>query len=130
VTEGECPSAFLIGSIVLLIVVGSLLEGLPALIILGPLLLPIANQLGIDSIHYATVILLAIGIGIFIPPIGVCFYISCAVAGSGIEASGKTMLPYLAVLILGVLTVAFVPWFTIWFGICSAPVEPVIGALA
>jgi Tripartite ATP-independent periplasmic transporter, DctM component len=46
---------------------------MPALIILGPLLLPIANQLGIDSIHYAMVILLAMGIGIFVPPIGICF---------------------------------------------------------
>jgi tripartite ATP-independent transporter DctM subunit len=109
---GDSPALFLIGSMVLLIVVGSLLEGLPALIILGPLLLPIANQLGIDSIHYSMVILLAMGIGIFIPPIGICFYIACAVAGSDIETSAKTMLPYLAVLILGVLTVAFVPWFT------------------
>jgi tripartite ATP-independent transporter DctM subunit len=109
---GDSPRLFLIGSMVLLIVVGSLLEGLPALIILGPLLMPIAAQLGIDSIHYAMVILLAMGIGIFIPPIGICFYISCAVAESDIEASAKTMLPYLAVLILGVLTVAFVPWFT------------------
>jgi TRAP-type C4-dicarboxylate transport system permease large subunit len=97
---------------VLLIVVGTLLEGLPALIILGPLLLPLANGLGIDSIHYSMVILLAMGIGIFIPPIGICFYISCAVAEADVEASAKAMLPYLAVLILGVLTVAFVPWFT------------------
>ena len=109
---GDSPALFLIGSMVLLIVVGSLLEGLPALIILGPLLLPIANQLGIDSIHYSMVILLAMGIGIFIPPIGICFYISCAVMESDIEASGRTMLPYLTVLIIGVLTVAFVPWFT------------------
>jgi tripartite ATP-independent transporter DctM subunit len=110
---GDSPAGFLIGSIILLVVIGSLLEGLPALIILGPLLLPIANQLGIDSIHYSMVILLAMGIGIFIPPIGICFYISCAVAGSDIEASAKTMLPYLIVLVLGVLTVAFVPWFTL-----------------
>ena len=109
---GDSPSLFLVGSMVLLIVVGSLLEGLPALIILGPLLLPIANQLGIDSIHYSMVILLAMGIGIFIPPIGICFYISCAVMESDIEASGRTMLPYLTVLIIGVLTVAFIPWFT------------------
>jgi tripartite ATP-independent transporter DctM subunit len=109
---GDSPALFLVGSMVLLIVVGSLLEGLPALIILGPLLLPIANALGIDSIHYSMVILLAMGIGIFIPPIGICFYISCAVAEADIEAAAKTMLPYLAVLILGVLTVAFVPWFT------------------
>jgi len=109
---GDSPAMFLVGSMALLIVVGSLLEGLPALIILGPLLLPIANQLGIDSIHYSMVILLAMGIGIFIPPIGICFYIACAVAESDIERSAKVMLPYLAVLILGVLTVAFVPWFT------------------
>ena len=109
---GDSPALFLIGSMILLIVVGSLLEGLPALIILGPLLLPIANTLGIDSIHYAMVILLAMGIGIFIPPIGICFYISCAVVGSDVEAASKAMMPYLAVLILGVLAVAFVPWFT------------------
>jgi tripartite ATP-independent transporter DctM subunit len=109
---GDSPTLFLIGSLVLLITVGSLLEGLPVLIILGPLLLPIATQLGIDSIHYAMVILLAMGIGIFIPPIGICFYISCAVSEADVEATSKTMLPYLAVLIAGVLAVAFVPWFT------------------
>lgn len=109
---GDSPSLFLIGSMILLIVIGSLLEGLPALIILAPLLMPIANQLGIDSIHYSMVILLAMGIGIFIPPIGLCFYISCAVVESDVEAASKAMMPYLAVLILGVLAVAFVPWFT------------------
>jgi len=109
---GDSPTLFLLGSLVLLIAIGSLLEGLPVLIILGPLLLPIATQLGIDSIHYAMVMLLAMGIGIFIPPIGICFYISCAVAEADVEATAKTMMPYLAVLILGVLAVAFVPWFT------------------
>jgi tripartite ATP-independent transporter DctM subunit len=109
---GHSSALFLIGSMLLLIVVGSLLEGLPALIILAPLLMPIANSLGIDSIHYGIVILLAMGIGIFIPPIGICFYISCAVSEAKVEAASKAMLPYLAVLILGVLAVAFVPWFT------------------
>jgi tripartite ATP-independent transporter DctM subunit len=109
---GDSPTLFLIGSLVILIAIGSLLEGLPVLIILGPLLLPIAAQLGIGSIHYAMVMLLAMGIGIFIPPIGICFYISCAVSEADVESTAKTMLPYLAVLILGVLAVAFVPWFT------------------
>jgi tripartite ATP-independent transporter DctM subunit len=109
---GDSPTLFLVGSLVVLIAIGSLLEGLPVLIILGPLLLPIAAQLGIGSIHYAMVMLLAMGIGIFIPPIGICFYISCAVSEADIESTAKTMLPYLAVLIMGVLAVAFVPWFT------------------
>ncbi|MGH1590175.1 TRAP transporter large permease subunit [Methylobacterium phyllosphaerae] len=109
---GDSRAAFLIGSIALLVVVGSLLEGLPALIILGPLLIPIAGQYGIDSIHYAMVIILAMGIGIFIPPIGIGFYIACAVAESRIEATSRAMIPYLIVLVLGVLAVAFIPWFT------------------
>lgn len=109
---GDSPTLFLMGSLVMLIAIGSLLEGLPVLIILGPLLLPIAAQLGIGSIHYAMVMLLAMGIGIFIPPIGICFYISCAVSEADVESTAKTMLPYLAVLIMGVLAVAFVPWFT------------------
>lgn len=109
---GNSPTLFLIGSVILLIVVGSLVEGLPALIVLGPLLIPIANQLGIDSIHYSMVIILAMGIGIFIPPIGIGFYVACSVVDSRLETASKAMVPYLVVLVLGVFTVAFVPWFT------------------
>ena len=92
--------------------VSAILTPAAALIILAPLLMPIANSLGIDSIHYGIVILLSMGIGIFIPPIGICFYIACAVSEAKVEAASKAMMPYLAVLILGVLAVAFVPWFT------------------
>jgi tripartite ATP-independent transporter DctM subunit len=112
-STGDSRVIFIVASIVLLIVVGSLLEGLPALIILGPLLMPIATGLGMDIIHYSMIMILAMGIGIFIPPIGIGFYVSCAVSESRLEATGKAMLPYLAVLILGVLVVAFVPWVTL-----------------
>jgi tripartite ATP-independent transporter DctM subunit len=110
---GDNRTVFILGSIVLLIVVGSLLEGLPALIILGPLLMPIAGQYGIDIIHYSMIMILAMGVGIFIPPIGIGFYVSCSVSESRLEATSKAMLPYFAILIVGVLVVAFVPWFTL-----------------
>src|SRR5665213_2372926 len=110
---GDNHIVFTLGSIVLLIVVGSLLEGLPALIILGPLLMPNASQYGIDIIHYSMIMILAMGVGIFIPPIGIGFYVCCTVSESRLEATGRAMLPYLAVLIIGVLVVAFVPWFTL-----------------
>jgi tripartite ATP-independent transporter DctM subunit len=110
---GDNRIVFTLGSIVLLIVVGSLLEGLPALIILGPLLMPIAGQYGMDIIHYSMIMILAMGVGIFIPPIGIGFYVSCSVSESRLEATSKAMLPYFAVLIAGVLVVAFVPWFTL-----------------
>lgn len=112
-SAGDNRTVFMLGTIALLIVVGSLLEGLPALIILGPLLIPIASGYGIDIIHYSMVIILAMGVGIFVPPIGIGFYVSCSVSESRLEATGRAMLPYLAVLLVGVLIVAFVPWFTL-----------------
>jgi len=105
--------AFLAGSVALLIVIGSLLEGLPALIILAPLLLPIAMQMGVNAVQYGIVLILAMGVGAFIPPIGVGFYVSAAVAGSDIERAARTMVPYAIVLVLAVLLIAFVPEITL-----------------
>jgi tripartite ATP-independent transporter DctM subunit len=105
--------AFMAGSVVLLIVIGSLLEGLPALIILAPLLLPIAVHMGVDAVQYGIVLILAMGVGAFIPPIGVGFYVSAAVAGADIESAARTMLPYAVVLVLAVLLIAFVPEITL-----------------
>jgi tripartite ATP-independent transporter DctM subunit len=105
---------FLTGSIALLIIVGSVLEGLPALIILAPLLLPIAGGIGLSELHYGIVLLIAMGIGAFLPPAGVGFYVACAIMGTDIETASRAMLPYLAVLIIALLIVAFVPWFTVF----------------
>jgi len=105
---------FLIGSILLLIIVGSVLEGLPAIIILAPLLLPVAGGIGLSELHYGIVLLIAMGIGAFLPPAGVGFYIACAIMGTSIEAASRAMLPYLVVLIIALLIVAFVPWFTVF----------------
>jgi tripartite ATP-independent transporter DctM subunit len=105
--------AFMAGSVVLLIVIGSLLEGLPALIILAPLLLPIAVQMGVNPVQYGIVLILAMGVGAFIPPIGVGFYVSAAVAGADIESAARTMIPYAIVLVLAVLLIAFVPGITL-----------------
>jgi tripartite ATP-independent transporter DctM subunit len=119
-TAGRSATVFLIGSIVLLILIGSLLEGLPALIILAPLLLPIAAGLGIDGVQYGVVLILAMGVGAFMPPVGIGFYVACAVAESRVEAAARTMLPYLVVLVLGIVLIAFVPGITLavphWLG--------------
>ena len=119
-SAGRSATVFLVGSIVLLVLIGSLLEGLPALIILAPLLLPIAGQLGIDAVQYGVVLILAMGVGAFMPPVGIGFYVACAVAESRVEAASRTMLPYLAVLLLSIVLIAFVPWITLavphWIG--------------
>ena len=110
---GDSPALFMAGSVALLIVVGSLLEGLPAIMILAPLLLPLAIRLGISDVQYGIVLILAMGIGAFIPPIGIGFYVASAVTESNVEGTALAMLPYIAALVVGVLLVAFVPWITL-----------------
>ena len=110
----QSQGLFMVASIVLLIVAGTILEGLPALLILAPLLMPIAGQVGVNEIHYGIVLVIAMGIGAFMPPVGVGFYVTCAVCGTSIEKSAQAMIPYLIVLCLGLLLVALVPWFTLF----------------
>lgn len=110
---GDNRYLFLAGSIVILIAVGSLLEGLPALVILGPILYPMATQLGIDGVHYAMVLLLSMGVGIFMPPLGIGFYVACSVMNTTIEETSRAILPYLAALLVGIAVVATVPWFSL-----------------
>jgi tripartite ATP-independent transporter DctM subunit len=106
------PALFLLVSIVALVVLGSLLEGLPAILILAPLLVPLAPQAGVDPLHYGIVLLVAMGIGAFLPPLGVGFYIACSVVRAHADRATRAMAPYFAVLIVGVLLVAYLPWFT------------------
>ena len=111
---GDSRAIFMVASILLLIVVGVLLEGLPSLNVLAPLLLPIAAKLGLSGIHYALVLIIAMGIGGFMPLAGVGFYVCCAVMRSDVEAASRAMIPYLVVIVLGLLIVAFVPWFALY----------------
>ena len=104
---------FMLGSIALLIFVGVLLEGLPSLNVLAPLLLPIAVKLGFSGLHFAIVLIIAMGVGGFMPLAGVGFYVCCAVMRCEIEPASRAMLPYLAVVLAGLLIVAFVPWFAL-----------------
>jgi tripartite ATP-independent transporter DctM subunit len=105
---------FILASIVLLIVTGTLLEGLPALVILAPILLPIAQQIGVSQLHFGIVLLIAMGIGAVMPPVGALFYVACAVCETTIEKSGRAMIPFLVVLCFALLLVALVPWFTLY----------------
>jgi len=110
---GDSTAIFMIGSIVLLIVVGVLLEGLPSLNVVAPLLIPIAGKLGLSQMHYSLVLIIAMGVGGFMPLAGVGFYVCCAIMRCDIERASRAMLPYLVMVIVGLLIVAFAPWFAL-----------------
>ena len=73
--------SFIVLSILVFIVLGSVLEGLPAIVLFGPLMFPIARDVGVHEVHYAMIAILAMGVGLFAPPFGIGYYASCAIGG-------------------------------------------------
>jgi tripartite ATP-independent transporter DctM subunit len=106
---------FMAISIVLFTVLGSILEGIPVIVLFGPLLFPMARQVGIHEVHYAMVAILAMGVGLFAPPFGVGYYVACAIGGCDPDAAMGHIWRYLAALMVGLAIVAAIPWISIGF---------------
>jgi tripartite ATP-independent transporter DctM subunit len=106
---------FMMASIVVFVVLGSVLEGIPAIVLFGPLLFPIARELHIHEVHYAMVVILAMGVGLFSPPLGVGYYAACVIGRVSPDAGMRRIWPYMGALVIGLLVVALVPWFSIGF---------------
>jgi tripartite ATP-independent transporter DctM subunit len=100
---------FLLLTVLILILMGSVLEGAAALIIFGPLLMPVARQLGIDPLHYGIILVIGMGIGLFAPPLGLGLYGSCLIGGVKLEETVRPILKYLGILFICLLIITFVP---------------------
>jgi tripartite ATP-independent transporter DctM subunit len=108
-------ATFMAVSLVAFIILGSVLEGIPAIVLLGPLLFPIARQVGIHEVHYAMVVTLAMGIGLFAPPFGVGYYAACAISRIHPNEGMKPIVGYMIALFIGTVLVAAIPWISIGF---------------
>lgn len=106
---------FMLVSIGLFVLLGCVLEGLPAIVLLAPIMFPISRALGIHDVHYSMVIVTAMNIGLMAPPIGIGFYIACKVGNVAPDEAMGAIWPYLGALVLGLLAIAAVPWFSLAF---------------
>jgi len=106
---------FMIVSMLAFVILGSMLEGIPAIVLFGPLLFPVARALGIHEVHYAMVVVFAMGLGLFAPPVGVGFYAACAIGKVEADLALHKIWPYLGALMVALLVIAFVPWVSIGF---------------
>ena len=106
---------FIVVSIVAFIILGSVLEGIPAVVLFGPLVFPIAKSLGIHEVHYAMVVILSMGLGLFMPPVGVGYYAACAVSRVDPNDGLKAIWGYMLALLVGIFLVAAIPWLSIGF---------------
>ncbi|MFI7483812.1 TRAP transporter large permease [Kocuria sp. M1R5S2] len=96
----------------LLLVVGAFLDMSPAILLLTPVLMPIATAIGLDPIQLGLIMILNLGIGLFTPPVGTTLYISTSIGKIPIEQTVKALVPFYAVSVLTLLAVTFVPALT------------------
>lgn len=101
--------AFMAVTIVVFLILGCLLEGLPAVLLLAPIMFPIAKKLGINDIHYSMVIVCAMNVGLMMPPIGVGFYVACRIGDAKPDDVMLAIWPYIAALLVGILVIAAFP---------------------
>ena len=107
------PMLILLVTILVFVPLGAVLEGVPAMIILVPVFYPIIARFGVDPLHYGVLVVASLGLGLFLPPFGVGFFIACALGRTSVESAARAYVPYLAALLIGLLLVAFVPWITL-----------------
>ncbi|MFM0437005.1 TRAP transporter large permease subunit [Paraburkholderia strydomiana] len=106
---------FLAISAITFVMLGSFLEGIPAIVLFGPLLFPIARAMGISDVHYAMVVVFAMGLGLFAPPLGLGFYAACAVSKVDPSAAMRRVWPYLGALAAALVVIVLVPWVSVGF---------------
>ena len=111
-TALRSPTGFLLVTTVVMIVVGFILEGIPAILIAAPILLPIATRVGVDPLQYGIVLTMAVGIGVFLPPVGIGYYVACAIGEAPVNATMRPSLIYSAFLVVGLAIVVLFPGIT------------------
>ncbi|MCF6368512.1 TRAP transporter large permease subunit [Rhizobium sp. TRM95001] len=99
-------------TVLIFLVLGCVLEGLPAIVLMAPIMFPVARSLGINDVHYSMVVVTAMNIGLMTPPIGIGFYIACKIGNVAPDEAMRAIWPYIGALLVGLLLIAAVPFFS------------------
>jgi TRAP-type transport system large permease protein len=110
---GYGPWTVILLIILFLLIVGMLMDLVPALILFAPILLPVAQAAGYDPIHFGIIMIMTLGVGLVTPPVGNCLYLGAVIAKVGVGRLAVATLPFLAVNFLALLLVAFWPALTL-----------------
>ena len=99
---------------IMLLLIGTLMDMAPIILILTPVLLPVTNQLGIDPVHFGMIMMVNLGIGLITPPVGSVLFVASAVSKQKIEAVVRSMLPFYGVLLVVLAMVTYIPAISLW----------------
>ena len=108
------PSLFLLCTALITMMFGMVLEGLPAAVVLIPVVFPIAEKMGIDPIHFNIVQTAAVGIGLFLPPMGVGLLMALRFANLTVGEHWRSYMPYVAALLIGLLLIILFPQISLF----------------
>jgi C4-dicarboxylate transporter DctM subunit len=114
ISMGMAPWQFLVVVNILLLVAGNFMEPTGIILILAPILLPIANQLGIDPIHLGIIMVVNLEIGMVTPPVGLNLFVTAGITGMSIMQVVRAALPWLSVLLVFLVIVTYVPAISLW----------------
>ena len=99
---------------VMLLLIGTLMDMAPIILILTPVLLPVTNSLGIDPVHFGMIMMVNLGIGLITPPVGSVLFVASAVSKQKIEAVVREMLPFYGMLLVVLGMVTYIPAISLW----------------
>lgn len=113
-TVSENPTIIILLIILLLIILGMFMDMGVLILLLTPILLPVATSVGIDPIHFGVIMVLTLGLGLCTPPVGTSLFVGCAIANLPLEKSIKALLPFYFIMIVVIVIITFVPSLTLW----------------
>jgi len=114
ISISDSPIVFLLLINILLLLVGMFLETGASIVIMAPILTPVAVAFGIDPIHFGIIMIVNLAVGMVTPPVGVNLFVACQIAGLRIEQILKSMLPFYIVLIIDILLISYLPQISLW----------------
>jgi TRAP-type C4-dicarboxylate transport system permease large subunit len=109
----DSPAGFLLISNLLLLVIGCFIETLPALLIVVPMLLPVAHAVGVDPVHFGVIVIFNLLIGIMTPPMGIGLYIMMAISEVRMGELVRACLPFLLTLLVALAILTYLPAITL-----------------
>jgi len=93
--------------------IGMFIETSASIVVLAPLLLPVAQQFGVDPTHFGIIMVVNLALGMITPPFGVNLFAACAVAKLPIERLFKSLIPFVGVILLCLMLITYVPWISL-----------------
>lgn len=113
-TISDNPTVIMLLIILLLLLLGMFMDMGVLILLLTPILLPVATGIGVDPIHFGIIMILTLGLGLCTPPVGTSLFVGCAIAKLPIEKSFKILLPFYAVMLVLILIITFIPELSLW----------------